>query len=301
MDLTLFMIITPRDFCIARYSLSALRKAVSKLQKVKVIVYLNGVFELEETELIDSINHKTDGAFLVKSNRDRLSNKERNITNDEKYMTEWSSTIWSRELVLIDSQLIGIIDADFEVFDPSFIEDIRNGFVMDEKLGIFSTEHSETVETFDTYSQQQIFLMERYHTWFCVYRKAALEDCHDFEFHAAPDYKKGLPIFYDHSAFLQKELRERGWHARHLEKTDSWKYLHYGAFAKNLDLSGAWLPLYRLGKICKYNGFYPIHHNRLLARIFKKFGAISYDLFRFGKLDSNRGRYPKDQKKLTTT
>src|SRR5262245_44320216 len=82
--------------------------------------------------------------------------------------------IWARELVRLDSPLVGIIDPDFEIFDPSFISGMIAAFANDAKLAIFATEHSQTEKAYDTYSQDMCLLMERWHTWFCIYRKPAL-------------------------------------------------------------------------------------------------------------------------------
>jgi hypothetical protein len=96
---------------------------------------------------------------------------------------------------------------------------------------------------FETYAQQDAKIAERWHTWFCIYRRAALDRCHDFSYFEERDGT--LPIKYDHSARLQKILTERyGYVGASLGKTCSDQFLHYGAFAQNRSLKGVSLNFY---------------------------------------------------------
>src|SRR4029079_5770402 len=132
--------------------------------------------------------------------------------------------------------LVGIIDPDFEVFDPFFITEMIEQFSKDEKLAVYSTDWCPTRKVFEGYTQVDALLMERWHTWFCIYRKAALEQFHDFSFVEGRD-PTALAIKYDHSAWLQHVLRNNGWGGKKLSANHQWRYLHYGAFAQNKHLS----------------------------------------------------------------
>jgi len=146
-ELTLLMIVTPPDFAIAKYSLWALRKHIPSLPDCSLLIYQNGLSEQQECE-IASIIHGT--KWLLISNRLTLP---KNMKVGEFYQTDQGATafreglyegydeIWSRELVLLDSPLVGIIDPDFEIFDPSFIPGMIAAFANDAKLAIFATEH----------------------------------------------------------------------------------------------------------------------------------------------------------------
>jgi hypothetical protein len=203
---------------------------------------------------------------------------------------EGSDEIWSRELVLLDSPLVGIIDPDFEIFDPSFIPEMIATFADDAKLAIFATEYSQTQKTYDTYSQAMCLQMERWHTWFCIYRKAALELNHDFSFKALRDETSGLPMYYDSSAWLQKTLVENGWRGRDIEH-EWWKYIHYGAFSKNRSLSGAKLKIYRRFRILRHNGFRHLHGSEMASKHLQRIGRRAYGVLGLEVYDRERERY----------
>lgn len=302
--LTLLMIITPTDFAIARYSLGALRKHIRSLSDCSLLIYQNGLSEQQERE-IATITNGTE--WLLISNRTALLNDIDNMKVGKQYVTDQGATalreglyengaeIWSRELVRLDLPLVGIIDADFEIFDPSFVPEMMAVFANDDKLAIFATEHSQTQEYFETYSQENARVMERWHTWFCIYRKAALEQNHDFSYKEFQDEISGIPIKYDHSAWLQKILLEYGWCGHALPRENYWKYLHYGAFSKNRSLSGAKLKIYRFFRILRHNGFRHLHRSELASQPLQLIGKVTYRLLRLTVYDRERQRFKFDQ------
>ena len=285
-ELTLLMIVTPPDLAIAKYSLWALRKHIPSLPDCSLLIYQNGLSEQQECE-IASIIHGT--KWLLISNRLTLLSTSKNMKVGENYQTDQGATalreglresqveIWSRELVRLDSPLVGIIDPDFEILDPSFIPGMIAAFANDAKLAIFATEHEQTQKMYDTYSQEMCLMMERWNTCFCIYRKAALEQNHDFSFKQLRDETSGLPMKYDHSAWLQKTLVENGWRGREIGRLHEWwKYIHYGAFAQNRSLLGAKLKIYRCFRILRHNGFRHLHGSELASKQLQRIGRRAY-------------------------
>jgi hypothetical protein len=298
------MIITPPDAGIAKYSLRALKKNLRSLPDCSLMIYQNGLSEQQEHE-IASITHGT--GWLSVSNGDKVSqisksNIGKNYTTDQGAtalrvgLYENYNEVWSRELVRLDSPLIGMIDSDFEIFDISFIPDMLAGFANDDKLAFFSTEHSQTQEVFETYSQTRALVMERWHTWFCIYRKAALEQNHDFSYKELRDEASGLPMKYDSAAWLQKLLVEKGWRGREIERSHEWKYIHYGAFSQNRTLSRTKLALYRIFRIMQHNGFRHLHQSEFASKQLRRIGRRAYRGLRLQVYDAQRSRYIFEQR-----
>lgn len=303
MKLTLFMLVTPPDLAIAKYTIASLKKTLLRVKQISAVIFLNGLSEQEEFEVYKIIGNMRE-MIVVKSNREKLLEIEKDIKIGEFYTTDngavnlregrWESCgeVWSRELVLIDSPLIGMIDADFEIFDASFINEMRAGFIKNERLGFFSTDYDPDQKLVEFLSPIEFIAAKRYHTWFCIYRKTVLEVCHDFSLKWEIDNKTGLTWKYDHSGMLQKKMMDLGWQGLSLNRNNYWKYLHYGAFSKNRSLSGIKLGIYRFIKICSYNGYRHIHHLPMLEKILRKIGRIFYvRLLGFDKYDNNRYRY----------
>ena len=297
-ELTLLMIVTPPDLAIAKYSLRALRKHIPSVPDCSLLIYQNGLSGQQECEIANII-HGTE--WLLISNRLTLP---KNMKVGEFYQTDQGATalreglyesydeIWSRELVLLDSPLVGIIDPDFEIFDPSFIPGMIAAFADDAKLAIFATEHEQTQKMYDTYSQEMCLSMERWNTCFCIYRKAALEQNHDFSFKALGDETSGLPMYYDSSAWLQKTLVENGWRGREIERWHEWwKYIHYGAFSKNRSLSGAKLKIYRCFRILRHNGFRHSHGSEMASKQLQRIGRRAYGVLGLEVYDREREQY----------
>jgi hypothetical protein len=278
MKLTLLMIVTPRDCGIALYSITALSNHLRQLPFCSLAIYENALSEFDRTE----INRTTGGnpRIVCKSNNQEIC--------------EEAPEIWSRELILLDTPLVGILDPDFEIFDPSFIVEMIQAFSKDEKLAVYSTDWSPTRKVFETYTQVDALLMERWHTWFCIYRKVALEQFHDFSYVEAID-PSGLSIKYDHSAWLQQALKKRGWRGQELIGDHEWKYLHYGAFAQNKHLTGLLLARYRALKIFQHNGYRHLHGSALLSRPLRRIGSVCYRLLQQDYYDRQRERYVHDQ------
>lgn len=242
--LVLLMLVTPRDLGIAHFCIRSLSKA-ARINGVFVYVYCNGLSVREEehvrnlTKNLKNVETKSNTAIFLPN--------DPSVAVGSKYITEAGRTelregpyencgeVWERELLLLPSvRYVGIIDADFEILDASFIGELLDAMDSDEKVGFASTDFGETQSVFESYSQQNCVLMARYHTWFCLYRKKCLEMCSDFSYYE--EFVDGVLRKYDHSARLQKLLiEEHGFHGLTLAQLDSgptYKYIHMVLFLR---------------------------------------------------------------------
>lgn len=303
MQLKLLMVITPPDAGIAAYTLAALRRRMKRLPDCAVRVYLNGLSEEQERSIIKQT--KGVGRIEVKSNRAWFDGDA--VVIGKRYETDYGSRemregryescgqVWSRELMLLEAPLVGIIDADFELFDFSLLRVMISEFAVDGRLGWVSTGYSPTRKVFDQYSQQECIIMERWDTCLCVYRQAALAQFHDFTFREERNAQLGLPMAYDHSAWLQKQLLDAKWRGDTVSKDRAWQFLHYGAFAKNKTLAGARLAFYRFFRILRHNGYRHLYRVGWLALLLKRIGSLTYRMLRLDRFDQQRMRYIFDQ------
>jgi hypothetical protein len=300
-ELTLLMLVTPPDAPIARYAIRALLRSIAALPEIAVVVYLNGLSKEEENDF-RCLVAGWEPQVTTMSNRAHLASLG-HIRVGEWYTAasgvralregpyENGSEVWSRELVALNSPYVGIIDGDFEVFHPGLILTALRTLREQPAVGFFSSDYSETRVIFDSFSNRQAKLMERWHTWFCVYRRACLREYHDFSYVEIQDSEGGLPLKMDHSARLQQELIARGWRGHSYNSSYAWQYLHYGAFAKNADLRGLRLTVYRFCMILKHNGYRHVHGTAVLAKVLQRIGRVAWSALRLSRYDAARRTY----------
>jgi hypothetical protein len=168
---------------------------------------------------------------------------------------ETSDGIWTRELRKLTTQYHATVDADFEILDPHFVKEIISTLDADRSLIGMSTDHTDTVNNyFDTYSQERITLKERWHTWFCVYRKEACV-CTTSHFFYESISADGIRNVYDCCGRFQHHLIEKhGYRFASLPQKFQSQFIHYTAFSKNLSVNGKNVWLYRLLSIWFQNG-----------------------------------------------
>jgi hypothetical protein len=303
MQLKLLMVITPPDAGIAAYTLTALRRRMKRLPDCALRVYLNGLSEEQERSIIKQmkgaghIEIKSNGAWFDKDAVviGKLFETHYGTREMRQGKYEAPAEVWSRELVLLEAPLVGIIDADFELFDSSLLRAMISAFAADDRLAFCSTEHNPTIKVFETYAQEECMLMERWHTCLCVYRRAALEQCQDFTYREERNGQLGLPMKYDHSAWLTKQLLDANWRGTTVSEDRTWQFLHYGAFAKNKTLAGARLAFYRFFRILMHNGYRHLYRVGWPALLLKRIGSLAYRMLRFDRFDQQRSRYIFDQ------
>ena len=305
---TLLMIVTPRDYDLAIYSIKSISKII-KIENLFIKIYANAL-KSEQEHRINKIIKKWSRVTLL-SNKASFNSENSNILNEigSSYITdkgrselrvgryESAPEIWERELLRLDTELVGIMDPDFEIFNGEFLEIILAKLENNSKIGFHSTDYTKTGDYFNThktkddfYSNQQTILMERYHTWFCIYQRSILEKHSDFSYYEKIDNDKHYT--YDHSAKLQEVLKsEYGVIGESLDSSLNWCYLHFSGFSNNDTLKGFNLYLYRLVRIGIHNGFKHYLKSDLICKKITKLCKIVYKLIKLKRYDMERTEF----------
>jgi hypothetical protein len=293
------MIVSPRDCGIARYAIRSLIRLVGHSPRFQAVIYCNGLSAPQVKTISQLIGGQSrtclkENSEYLKSIRGTLQIgnffTQSGSIEARQGLFETAPEIWSRELILLDAEFVAIIDPDFEIFRPDFVNIMVDDIARDPRLAFISTDYSATSKVFEPYAQEEAILAERWHTWFCIYRRAALAHHHDFTYFE--DRKGQLPVKYDHSAMLQKTLIERhGYTGRSLDKSYADQFLHYGAFAQNRSLSEWKLSAYRFLRIGRHNGWK--HHVRssFIARLIRILASVVWRTLRMDRIDAERSRY----------
>jgi hypothetical protein len=254
--LSLLMLVTPRDWRLARQTIRSYRKLYNAhhpyARRFRLVVYLNclppdaardlraAVGTLPFCELRDSQAAIT---ARVPGEGTEMTTTPEGISIAREGDYELCGEVWTRELPQLDTRYVGTVDSDFEVLAPDFLLRMLEELEGDDSLAGVSTEHSSTAEVFDTYSNRTIVLHERWHTWCCIYRRQPLlaaTSSHAYFEERLPD---GRMYVYDDAARLQMELIERlGFRFAVLPAVYRWSCIHYSASSKlkgELTASGA--------------------------------------------------------------
>ncbi len=300
----LLMIITPPDFVIAPYSIKAIMPALN--EKIKLVIFFNGIDPSSQKAFQAKIPKNAwieyrSNWTSVDQNRDQLQREIGTFyqvdasngkeTDFRQGLYESAAQVWSRELLSSgENELVGIIDADFECLDTSWLKNIDKLFEQDSTLAFASVDYAPQNYSYESYSRTYAYLAERYNTWFCVYRRSALDLDNSFFYTEVP-YKDSI-LKFDHSAKLQANLREHyGLHGAVISDAQRWMFLHYGAFAKNRSLTEWKLKVYRFLRLSKHNGYYHFHHNKPFSYIVRIAGIAGYILFGMRRYDAQRRHY----------
>lgn len=298
--LTMLMVITPPDLPIARYSVRAIQNVLS--EDVRLHIFCNGLLE-EQQDLIGSwiySDFTTISSNTAEVNQEQLASEVGRfvegivpgVADFREGPYESCGEVWSRETLKLQSPLVGLLDADCEVWQGHQIKDAVGMFLANPALAVASSDFSAEQEVFDSYSLTKATLAPRFHTWFCVYRREALEDFGDFSYRE--ELSESRCLKFDHGAFLQKQLFSRGWEGALFTLASRRTYIHYGAFAKNKSLNGRRLSVYRFLRLGKHNGF---SHTRWgkwspwLSEPTRLISSLVYLLFRMSRYDKERLRY----------
>jgi hypothetical protein len=296
------MIVVPSDLPIARY---AVRAFLRHNPTDDLCVYFNGI-DLAAAEGFQNEFSSRRGRYLnnrdyITANREMLKSQIGNTFKTEagkhelrEGLYENSSEVWSRELLKFkDFDFVGIIDPDFEALDGRLFAMARECLERDDDVGYFSSDHDDERVLYNSYTKSNIRRKERYNTWFCIYRRSALENFSSFHYvWKDPDDTMPEPVTWDHSAYLQEVLKaEHGFRGEAMPREDYWRFIHYGAFAKNRDLSGTTLALYRFFRIMKHNGYFHAHRVALLRDILKVSGRAAFKALRLSRYDKQRKQY----------
>jgi hypothetical protein len=129
------MIITPPDFVIAPYSIKAIMPALN--EKIKLVIFFNGIDPSSQKAFQAKIPKNAwieyrSNWTSVDQNRDQLQREIGTFyqvdasngkeTDFRQGLYESAAQVWSRELLSSgENELVGIIDADFECLDTSWL------------------------------------------------------------------------------------------------------------------------------------------------------------------------------------
>jgi hypothetical protein len=251
--ITFFMIVTDPDIVIADYAV----KSYAKIQGVRFYlrVYSNWVSSSLKRRYFPRWR-KYSFVEIIEPEGQTDENKPTDRRLEGPF--ERCDTIWDRELKKIDTPYHATVDADFEILDAGFVPVMLARLDGDSNLIAISTDYDPTVmDHYDSYSDGVICLNERWHTWFCIYKRGALK-CEVS--HAVRVEELSGPVrhkLWDTSGYFQKALREDyGFELAVLEPRYQPCFIHYGAFSKNRNINAWNVALYRHVQILGKSGLF---------------------------------------------
>jgi hypothetical protein len=167
-------------------------------------------------------------------------------------------TIWDRELKKINTPYHATVDADFEILDAQFIPVMLARLDADPKLVAMSTDYHPTItKYYDSYSNEVICLNERWPTWFCIYKREALQCPVSHSYHEEITSGPIRRCAWDSAGYFQKALKDNyGWELAVLDQKYHGCFIHYGAFSKNRHVNERNVRLYRRLHILKKRGIF---------------------------------------------
>jgi hypothetical protein len=268
--ITFFMPVTDRDMIIADYSV----KSYARISGIpfKLVVYSNWV--------LSALRAKYFPQWRELPYVEIWENPEQTDERKPSDPSLWGPfelcyTVWDRELKkLTDTPLHATVDADCEILDDDFIHVMLRRFEENPRLIAMSTDYNPRIASYrDSYSSRVITLNERWHTHFCIYRRAALECPVSHAYHEDPPLN-----VWDDAGYLQRALKLAGNEIEVLDPRYRRSYIHHGAFGQNRHIDESNVALYRRLAIIRRTGD---PFSRLAAR------AVSALLYRHAK----RGTY----------
>lgn len=277
--ITFFMIVTDRDVVIADYAV----RSYAKLKDIpfKLRVYSNWVSSALKKKYFSSWR-KFEFVEIVE-NEWQTDDKR---PNDPKLEGPFDkcATIWDRELKKIQTPYHATVDADFEILNAKFIPVLLEQLEKNHNLVAISTDYYPTnPECYDSYSDEVIRLNERWNTWFCIYKREALQ-CnvsHAYYEEIVPGSVRRNA--WDETAYFQKALKDiYGFDLEVLDSRYQPCFIHYGAFSKNVAIDKTNVAIYRQLQILRKNGLFG---NR---DTFTKKLAERLDKIIFGRVDRTK-------------
>jgi hypothetical protein len=284
--ITFFMMVTDSDLVIADYAI----KSYARIKNIdfRLQIYSNWVSSaLKQTYLRGW--ERLDYVDIVKNEWQEDDKKPSDLLDApfERY-----ADILDRELKKMKTPYFATVDADFEILDASFVPAMLAQLDVNPKLVAISTDYSQTNEQYyDSYSQELICLNERWHTWFCIYKREALQ-CNVS--HAYFEEITDGPIrrnAWDSMGYFQRALiQTHGWQLAMLDKKFQPCFIHYEAFAKNREINDENVALYRRLMILKKRGLFG--YSNWFARkvdqlLTKQLARLFYRAF-FSRVDRSR-------------
>lgn len=249
---TFFMIVTEPDLLIADYAVKSYRKIRDIPFKLRI--YSNWVSkDLKERYF----NAWRKYPFVEVDSNEWQDSQPKPQDRKLEGPFEKCTTIWDRELKKIQTPYVGTVDADFEILNPKFIVTMLSRLQDNPNLGVVSTDYSpRDPEYYDSYSKEIICLNERWNTWFCIYKREALETnvSHSYyeEILSGPVQRNA----WDSCGYLQKSIKDDlQFECESLDKKYQTCFIHYGAFSKNYQIDSSNVGAYRRLSVLRKRGF----------------------------------------------
>ena len=302
------MIVTPTDAMLADYSIHSYAKLQPFLKSYDWIlqVYMNCLTDelkrqyvsrwkrLPYVELLDNV-----GWFNVESILPGDKVFFHGISSrpfEGKY--EIGCMIWEREFRKMQSDYWCIVDADFEIIEPYFVQHIFNTLDNEESLYVYSTDFNSKIMRYNTYTDENAFLMDRYCTWFCAYKKQCLKCESPLYYHE--EIIDGQKYVWDDTGKFQEDLQKQTncyfKSISQIEQIDlrnelMYQYIHYGAFSKNKSLDTRYkIFLYRKVSLLSHRGLVRLNRKNILNKLVR-FIFTKLRIYMYGSLKIERGKY----------
>jgi len=282
---TFFMIVTPEDLCIADYAV----KSYSKIKNIdfELLIYSNYVPPM----LKEKYFTKWEKYPYVKIIRnEQHDGKSVQIVQESEGFFEPHGVVLDKELKKIDSCYIATVDADFEILRPNFIYEIIKILDSDVSILGISTDYNPNQRRHISFYNRWAYECECWNTWFVVYRKSNI----DFNISMTRFRKENemgeLSIWDTCSYFQISSIKNKQLKLKVIDKKYQNEFIHYGGFAKNIDLDENNIWIYRFLSIIRKNRIFGIPFSN------KIFGSLLRKLL-FGKADSNRRVFHFDRKR----
>jgi hypothetical protein len=291
--ITFFMIVTDRDMVIADYAVRSYAKITSI--PFTLVIYNNWVLsELRERHFTEWRKLPYVEIWETSDQTDDRKPQDRSLWGP----FELGSPIWDRELKkLTASPYHATVDADCEILDPVFIDVMLRRLNENPRLVAMSTDYNAVIPSYyDSYSDEVITLNERWHTHFCIYKRAALDCPVSHEYHAELQPGSATRSVWDDAGYLQRALRmQMGYEIAVLDRRFQRCFIHYGAFGHNRHIDEHTVARYRRIRIVRKRGLFGLGDpfTRLAAKLVERvmFPLVDRGTFVPGWAKDAPGRY----------
>lgn len=297
---TFFMIVTDSCAPIAHYCIRSYRKLERCGVSFRLVVYGNCLSP--ETEALYYPKWKRFGYVDLMDNRAYVSGSPpvagattRTPEGQERTILgpfELGGTIWTRELKKFGTPYVATVDADFEILDGHFVVRALSLLENDSRLAGVSTDYSPDNDHFQNpYMNCEHFLHQRWHAWFCVYRRECLQGGVSHHVYRYRDSETGRLQVFDDGALLQDSLLKQGWRFEVLPESFFRQYLHYNGFAQNMEITIKNVGIYRRYRVWQRQGLIPfLGFEGGKGRLNRWWGYLIHELYvrRFGGVNQRR-------------
>jgi hypothetical protein len=289
---TFFMIVTDRDILIADYAVRSYAKV--KGIPFKLRVYSNWISSALKQKYFPA--WRQFGFVEIVENEWQTDDKKPNDPNLWGPF-EGCDSIWDRELKKIETPYHATVDADFEILDAKFIPVMLAELDNNSNLVAMSTDYSPTnPEHYDSYSDKTICLNQRWHTWFCIYKREALKCTVSHGYYQETTSGTLRRNAWDSAGYYQKALKEiHGFELAVLDSKYQPCFIHYGAFGQNRDINESNIALYRQIQILRKRGL--LGSRDIFTR---KLAGLLHKIL-FNRADKNRSKYMDGWAKATSS